>query len=64
MGCAYIDGHWERVLIDSGAHCNVVLPEYGKACDIRIRPVYELATKPERIPISGIGGHTPPLVML
>ena len=33
-------------------------PEYAKACNMRIGLVHELATNPETIPISGIGGHT------
>ena len=55
---AYIDGHCERVLINSGARCNAVSPEYAKACNMRIGPVHELATNPKKIPISDIGGHT------
>ena len=58
MGYAYIDGHRERVLIDSGAQCNAVSPEYAKACMMRVGPVHELATSPEEIPIQGIAGNT------
>ena len=58
MGYAYIDGCWERVLIDSGARCNAVSPEYTKACKMRVGPVHELAMSPQEIPIQGIAGNT------
>ena len=58
MGYAYIDGYWERVLINSGAQCNAVLPEYAKACKMRVGPVHKLATSPQEIPIQGITGNT------
>ena len=58
VGYAYIDGCQERVLIDSGARCNAVLPEYAKVCKIRVEPVHELATSPQEIPIQGITGNT------
>ena len=58
MGLTYIDGHWERVLIDSGAQCNAMSPEYTKACKMRVEPVHELAMSPQEIPIQGIAGNT------
>ena len=58
MDYAYIDGCWERVLIDSGARCNAVLLEYAKACKMRVGPVHKLATSPQEIPIQGIAGNT------
>ena len=58
MGYAYIDGCWERVLIDSGARCNAVSLEYAKACKMRVGPVHELAMSPQEIPIQGIAGNT------
>ena len=58
VGYAYIDGCWERVLIDSGARCNAVSPEYTKACKMRVGPVHELAMSPKEIPIQGIAGNT------
>ena len=58
MGYAYIDRCLERVLIDSGAQCNAMLPEYAKACKMRVGPVLKLAMSPEEIPIQGIAGNT------
>ena len=58
VGYAYIDGCLERVLINSGACCYAVSPEYAKVCNMRIGLVHELATNPDTIPISSIGGHT------
>ena len=58
MGYAYIDGHWERVLIDSGARCKTMSLEYAKACKMRVGPVHELATNPQEIPIQGIARNT------
>ena len=58
MGYAYINRCWERVLIDSGAQCNTMLPEYAKACKMRVGPVHELATSPQEIPIQGIARNT------
>ena len=58
MGYAYIDGHWERVLIDSGARCNAASLEYAKACKMRLGPVSKLAMSPQEIPIQGIAGNT------
>ena len=58
MGYTYIDGHQERVLIDSGAQCNVVSLEYTKVCKMRVGPVHKLATSPQEIPIQGITGNT------
>ena len=58
MGYAYIDGHQERVLINSGARCNAVSPEYAKACKMRVGLVHKLATSPQEIPIQGIAGNT------
>ena len=55
---AYIDGHQERVLIDSGARCNTMSPEYAKACKVRVGPVHELAMSPQDIPIQGIVRNT------
>ena len=46
------------MLIDSGAQCNAVSPEYAKACKMRVGPVHELATSPQEIPIQGIAGNT------
>ena len=58
MGYTYIDRHRERVLIDSGARCNAMLPEYAKVCKMRVGPVHELAMSPQEIPIQGITGNT------
>ena len=58
MGYAYIEGHWVRVLIDSGARCNAVSLEYAKACKMRVGPVHKLATSPQEIPIQGIARNT------
>ena len=55
MSYAIID---ERVLIDSGAQTNAVMPVYAKKYKLRVGPVHELALHPTLIPISGIGGHT------
>ena len=45
-------------MIDSGARCNAVLPEYAKACKMRVRLVHELAMSPQEIPIQGIARNT------
>ena len=58
MGYALIDGHRETVLIDSGARANAITPEYCVKHELKVRPVYELATNPTSIPVSGIGGIT------
>ena len=58
VGYAYIDGHRERVLIDSGARANAIMPEYCRQHKLKVRPVNELATNPTSIPVSGIGGFT------
>ena len=58
MGYAYIDRHWERVLIDSGARCNAVLLEYAKVCKMRVGLVHKLAMSPQEIPIQGIARNT------
>ena len=58
MGYTYIDRRRERVLIDSGARCNAVSPEYTKACKMRVGLVHKLATSPQEIPIQGIAGNT------
>ena len=46
VGYAYINKHWERVLINSGARCNAMLPEYAKACKMRVGLVHKLAMSP------------------
>ena len=46
------------MLIDNGAQCNAVSPEYTKACKMRVGPVHELAMSPQKIPIQGIAGNT------
>ena len=58
MGYALIDGCRETVLIDSGAQANAIMPEYCVKHELKVRPVYELATNPTSIPVSGIGGIT------
>ena len=58
MGTALIDGCREMVLIDSRAQANAIMPEYCVKHDLKVRPVYELATNPASIPVSGIGGIT------
>ena len=58
MGYALIDGCRETVLIDSGARANAITPEYCVKHELKVRPVYELATNPTSIPVSGIGGIT------
>ena len=58
VGYAYIDGHQERVLIDSGAQANAITPEYCHQHKLKVRPVDELATNPTSIPVSGIEGFT------
>ena len=58
VGYAYIDGHRERVLIDSGARANAITPGYCRQHKLKVRPVNELATNPTLIPVSGIGGFT------
>ena len=58
VGYAYIDGHRERVLIDSGARANAITPAYCRQNKLKVRPVNELATNPTSIPVSGIGGFT------
>ena len=58
MGYALIDGCRETVLIDSGARANAITPEYCVKHELKVRPVYELATSPTSIPVSGIGGIT------
>ena len=62
VGYAYIDGRG-RVLIDSGAWCNAVSPEYAKACKMRVGPVHELATSPKRPPFKESPGIPMPSVM-
>ena len=63
VGYAYIDGHRERVLIDSGARANAITPAYCRQHKLKVRPVNELATNPTSIPVSGIGGvHTGPRI--
>ena len=58
VGYAYIDGHRERVLINSGARANAIMPEYCRQHKLKVRPVNELATNPTLIQVSGIGGFT------
>ena len=58
VGYTYIDGHRERVLIDSGARANTITPEYCRQRKLKVRPVNELAMNPTLIPVSGIGGFT------
>ena len=58
VGYALIDGCRETVLIDSGARANAITPEYCVKHELKVRPVYELATSPTSIPVSGIGGIT------
>ena len=58
VGYAFIDGCRERVLIDSGARGNAVLPEYVLKHELKVGPVNKLALSPTLIPVSGIGGHT------
>ena len=55
---AYINRCRERVLIDSGARCNAVSLEYGKACKLRVGPVHKLTMSPQEIPIQGIARNT------
>ena len=45
-------------MIKSGARYNAVLPEYAKACKMRVGPIHKLATSPQEIPIQGITGNT------
>ena len=58
VGYTYIDGHRERVLIDSGARANAIMPGYCRQHKLKVRPVNELAMNPTSIPVSGIGGFT------
>ena len=58
MGYAYIDGHRERVLINSRARCNAMSPEYAKVCKMRVELVHELAMSAQEIPIQGITRNT------
>ena len=58
MGYTLIDGHRETVLIDSRARANAIMPEYCVKHELKVRPVYELATNPTSIPVSEIGGIT------
>ena len=53
VGYAYIDGHQERVLINSGARCNTVSLEYAKVGKMRVGPVHQLTSSPQEIPIQG-----------
>ena len=57
MGYAIIDGQQERVLINSGAWSNAVMPTYVKEHKMKVRLVHDLALHPTSIPISSIGGH-------
>ena len=57
MGYTIIDGRQERVLIDSGAQSNAVVPAYVKQHKMKVRLVHDLVMHPTSIPISGIGGH-------
>ena len=57
MGYAIIDEWQERVLIDSGARTNAMIPAYAKQHKLRVGPVHKLALHPTSIPISSIGGH-------
>ena len=57
MGYTIINGRQVRVLIDSGAWSNAVMPAYVKEHKLKVGPVHELALHPTVIPISGIGGH-------
>ena len=45
-------------MIDSRARANAITPEYCVKHELKVRPVYELATSPTSIPVSGIGGMT------
>ena len=45
------------MLINSGARCNAVSPEFTKACKMRVGLVHELAMSPQEIPIQGITGN-------
>ena len=58
VGYTYIDGHRERVLINSGARANTITPAYCRQHQLKVRLVNELATNPTSIPVSGIGGFT------
>ena len=58
MGYTIIDGRRERVLIDSGARSNAMVPAYVKQHKMKVWPVHDLAMHPTLIPISGKGGRT------
>ena len=57
MGYTIIDGWQERVLIDSGAQSNAMVPAYVKQHKMKVRLVHDLAMHPTSIPIADIGGH-------
>ena len=62
IGTAIIDGHLTTVLIDSGAHMNVITPEFVKARSLEAGSIQDLNNHTGRIPINGAGGkHTEPL---
>ena len=62
IGTAIIDGQLTTVLVDSGAHMNVVTPEFVKSRGLVVGSIQDLNNHAGRIPINGAGGkRTEPL---
>ena len=59
IGTAIIDGRLTTVLVDSGAHMNVVRPEFVKARGLAAGSIQDLNNHTGRIPINGAEGSVP-----
>ena len=58
LGTAIIDGQLTTVLIDSGAHMNVITPEFVKARGLEAGSIQDLNNHTGCIPINGAGGKS------
>ena len=56
IGTAIIDGQFTTVLVDSGAHMNVVTPEFVKARGLSAGSIQDLSNHAGHILINGAGG--------
>ena len=62
IGTTIIDGRLTTVLIDSGAHMNVITPEFVEARGLAAGSIQDLNNHAGRIPINRVGGKpTEPL---
>ena len=62
IGTAIIDGRLTTVLVDSGAHMNIITLEFVKARGLAVGSIQDLNNHTGCILINGVGGkHTEPL---